>query len=116
MRGLSEHYTPSLQSLRGAALDGSTVAVSRELVPELDTPVSAYLKLRGAAPSFLLESADGDERIGRYSFVGCAPRRILRADRQANGSDRSAAEAPFDQLRRAVEEYRPALPPVWAPF
>jgi anthranilate synthase component 1 len=46
----------------------------RELPADLDTPTTAYLKLRGHGPSFLLESVEGGERIARYSFIGLRPR------------------------------------------
>jgi anthranilate synthase component 1 len=46
----------------------------RELPADLDTPTTAYLKLRGRGPSFLLESVEGGERIARYSFIGVSPR------------------------------------------
>ncbi|MGH2442033.1 MAG: anthranilate synthase component I [Chloroflexota bacterium] len=70
--------TPSLESLRESQPRGPCVAVSREILADLDTPVSAFLKLRGHGASFLLESAEGGERIGRYSFIGANPRRVLR--------------------------------------
>ena len=41
-----------------------------DIAADLDTPVSAYLKLGPFRPRFLLESVEGGERIGRYSFVG----------------------------------------------
>ena len=50
-----------------------------ELPADLETPVSAYLKLRGEEPSFLLESVEGGEHLGRYSFIGLHPSRILTA-------------------------------------
>ncbi len=46
----------------------------RELPADLDTPTTAYLKLRGRGPSFLLESVEGGERVARYSFIGVQPR------------------------------------------
>ncbi len=48
--------------------------LTRELPADLETPASAYLKLRGAGPSFLLESVEGGERVARYSFIGVGPR------------------------------------------
>ncbi len=51
----------------------------RELPVDLETPVSLYLKLRGQGPSFLLESVEGGDRLGRYSFIGLQPSRILTA-------------------------------------
>ena len=75
---LTGNYSPTLKELQSAKLDGNCVLVSREILADLDTPVSAYLKLRGEGESFLLESAEGGERIGRYSFVGSNPRQVLR--------------------------------------
>jgi anthranilate synthase component 1 len=56
--------------------------IVREIPADLETPTSLYLKLRGQAPSFLLESVEGGERIARYSFIGVAPRAqyVLRAN------------------------------------
>ena len=51
----------------------------RELPADLETSVSAYLKLRGQGPSFLLESVEGGEHLGRYSFIGVQPSRIVTA-------------------------------------
>jgi anthranilate synthase component I len=44
----------------------------------LETPLSAYRKIRGAGESFSFESVEGGEHIGRYSFVGCNPRAVIR--------------------------------------
>jgi anthranilate synthase component 1 len=55
--------------------------VVRERLADLETPVSAFAKLRGLGGAFLLESAEGGERMGRYSFIGVAPReRIVVRD------------------------------------
>jgi anthranilate synthase component 1 len=51
-----------------------TRPVVRELPADLDTPTTAYLKLRGRGPSFLLESVEGGERVARFSFIGLSPR------------------------------------------
>src|SRR5262245_27308008 len=54
------------------------VVLTRELPGDLDTPVGAYLKLANAPYSYLLESVQGGERFGRYSFIGLASREVLR--------------------------------------
>jgi len=54
--------------------------VSTELPADLETPVSAYLKLREAGATFLLESAESVDRLGRYSFIGFASGHLLEAD------------------------------------
>ena len=53
------------------------VPVMRERLADLETPVSAFAKLRPLGGAFLLESAEGGERMGRYSFIGVAPRETL---------------------------------------
>lgn len=55
-----------------------THPVSHTFIADCETPVSAYLKLRGDGPSFLLESAEQGQLMGRYSFIGFRPRRVLR--------------------------------------
>jgi len=52
---------------------GNLVPVSCELPADLETPISAFLKVRGEGEAFLLESVEGGERIGRYSFLGTDP-------------------------------------------
>ncbi len=51
--------------------------VTRERMADLETPVSAFAKLRRLGGAFLLESAEGGERMGRYSFIGVAPREVI---------------------------------------
>ncbi len=57
----------------GRARVGSRVAVWREVSADVETPVSAYLKIRRSPYGFLFESVEGGERIGRYSFLGSDP-------------------------------------------
>jgi anthranilate synthase component 1 len=55
------------------AQHGNLIPVYQEFMADTETPVSAYLKLRNGSYSYLLESADGGNRWGRYSFIGCKP-------------------------------------------
>ena len=55
------------------AQHGNLIPVYQEFLADTETPVSAYLKLRDDSYSYLLESADGGMRWGRYSFIGCKP-------------------------------------------
>jgi anthranilate synthase component 1 len=83
------------------------VPVVRERLADLETPVSAFAKLRSLGGAFLLESAEGGERMGRFSFIGVAPREIV-AFRAGDGRD------PIATLRERVGSYRreprPGLP------
>ena len=56
-----------------AARARTLLPIVRELPADLETPVSVYLKLAGARPSFLLESITGGEHLARYSFIGVNP-------------------------------------------
>lgn len=70
--------SPSLEQVQRWAAAGYTqCAVYRELMADLETPVSAYLKVAHGSHSFLLESVEGGEQIGRYSFIGCEPHTII---------------------------------------
>jgi anthranilate synthase component 1 len=71
-------YSPSLDEFKQLATQGNLVPVTRRLLADFETPVSAYHKIRGRGESFLFESVEGGEHLGRYSFVGCNPRAIIR--------------------------------------
>ncbi|MGI9255240.1 MAG: anthranilate synthase component I, partial [Thermomicrobiales bacterium] len=71
---------PSLDEMReiGAANPEATTApLVRELMADMETPVSAFLKIRNDGPAFLLESIEGGERLARYSFIGAHPEAVL---------------------------------------
>jgi anthranilate synthase component I len=70
--------TPGLDEVRELARTHNLVPLRHTFIADCETPVSAYLKLRGAGPSFLLESAEQGQRIGRWSFLGFHPRATIR--------------------------------------
>jgi anthranilate synthase component I len=72
---------PSLDEVRELARDYNVIALRHSFIDDCETPVSALLKLRApdpSAPAFLLESAEQGQQVGRYSFIGVRPRRVLR--------------------------------------
>src|SRR5437660_337034 len=71
-------YSPTPEEFRKLAVHGNLIPVTRRLLADFDTPLSAYRKIRGQGESFLFESVEGGEHIGRYSFVGCNPRAVIR--------------------------------------
>lgn len=76
--GNAAAVTPSLDTLRSwlNGLPPGTVRstpISREILADFETPVSAYHKIAGGSPSFMLESIEGGERLARYSFIGAGP-------------------------------------------
>jgi anthranilate synthase component 1 len=71
-------YSPTLEEFLKLARQGNLVPVTRKLLADIETPLSAYRKIRGSGESFLFESVEGGEHLGRYSFVGCNPRAVVR--------------------------------------
>jgi anthranilate synthase component 1 len=99
---------PSLEEVRELAREHTLVPLRHTFVADTETPVSAYLKLRGGAPSFLLESAEQGQRFGRWSFLGFRPRAVIRWRRGDAGDPYSLVEAELDRYRIAPLE---GLPP-----
>jgi anthranilate synthase component 1 len=71
---------PSLEEVRQLAREYTLVPLRHTFVADTETPVSAYLKLRGGGPSFLLESAEQGQKVGRWSFLGFKPRAVIRVE------------------------------------
>jgi anthranilate synthase component I len=113
---------PDFAQFQQLAQQGNFIPVSQEWVADLDTPVSAWYKVCAGQPySFLLESVEGGETIGRYSFLGCDPLWVLeaRGDRSTqtyrDGSSQSFQGDPFQALTTCLDPYHPVklphLPP-----
>ena len=71
-------YHPTLEEVKNMAGRGNLVPVYRSINADLETPVSAYLKVAQGPYSYLLESVEGGERIGRYSFIGTEPCKVIK--------------------------------------
>ncbi len=71
---------PDRETFRQLAAGGNLIPVACRLLADIETPLSAYRKLRGQGESFLFESVEGGEHLGRFSFVGTNPRTIIRQD------------------------------------
>jgi anthranilate synthase component 1 len=105
-------YSPSLQDFQKLAARGNLIPVTRRLLADFETPLSAYRKIRGQGESFLFESVEGGEHLGRYSFVGCNPRAVIRqngarVDVLANGKlteQFSIAREPHSNGERCVRD------------
>lgn len=72
-------YYPTLDEVRRLKQHGNLVPVYHEIMADLETPVSAYLKIARGNHAFLLESVEGGEHIARYSFIGTEPSLVLKA-------------------------------------
>src|SRR5499427_8217995 len=115
---------PSFAEFSRLAKQGNLIPVYDVFSADLLTPVSAYLRIaQGARYSFLLESVEGGEKIGRYTFAGAHPEEVFR---YANGAcvleshDRVIWEEsdPVSFLRERIERFKPVrlpgLPPLIA--
>ncbi|HVU16967.1 MAG TPA: anthranilate synthase component I [Candidatus Didemnitutus sp.] len=102
------HVSPHREQFRTLCAQGNLIPVSTELLADLETPVSAFAKLRGSGPAFLLESVEGGEHVSRYSFIGCNPRRILQAA--------AGAADPLAELQAEMAKHRPVKVPGLPPF
>ncbi|HEX6712072.1 MAG TPA: anthranilate synthase component I [Thermoleophilaceae bacterium] len=108
---------PNLEEARALAAEHSLVPLRHTFIADTETPVSAYLKLRGTGPSFLLESAEGGQRVGRWSFLGVHPRSVIRMDHGVLtiGGEERAFDDPYAAVSDELSRYRAApladLPP-----
>jgi anthranilate synthase component I len=95
---------PSLEQARALADGYNLIPLRHSFIADCETPVSAFLKLRGmepAQPSFLLESAEQGQRMGRYSFIGLRPRSVLRWSLADDGDPYALAAAEVARYRQA---------------
>jgi anthranilate synthase component 1 len=132
--------TPSLDEFLKLAGQGNLIPVTSRILADIETPLSAYRKIRGQGESFLFESVEGGEHLGRYSFVGCNPRAIIKQTgsrvevieggtvvesssvgapssdpAQSAASQRAATGAPvrdgLEVVERVMKKYRPVTLP-----
>ena len=93
-------YYPTLAEFRQLKGQGNLIPVCREIVADLETPVSAFLKIRSGGYSFLLESVEGGEHIARYSFIGTDPYNVITTT-EGEGQD------PLRLVEQEFARYRP---------
>lgn len=115
--------TPSREEFRKLAAQGNLIPVYREVLADMETPVSAFKKLHDSDFAFLLESVEQAETIGRYSFLGADPRVLFKCKGHevqihypAEMEDFSASGPPLDVLRDFMSRYKPVMDPALPPF
>ncbi|MCW2991646.1 MAG: anthranilate synthase component, partial [Solirubrobacterales bacterium] len=95
---------PSLDEVRVLAREHNLIPLRHTFIDDCETPVSAFLKLRGRNPefpAFLLESADRGQQVGRYSFIGVRPRKVVRWSLGDAGDPYALAEAEAQAFAQA---------------
>src|SRR3989338_3090998 len=93
-------YYPSLEEVKKLAKQGNVVPIYREIVADMETPVSAFLKIHRNDYSFLLESVEGGERLARYSFIGTEPYRVIKT----SGKDKID---PLPAIKKELDWFKP---------
>lgn len=126
-------HHPSLGTYLSLAREYTLIPVYREVLADLETPISVFMKLCQEEPgAFLLESVEGGEKVARYSFLGCRPlltlanrdgvSRIMEGDAaseyrtvgqvtHSNGEARRMEGEPLGHLRQVMESYQVYQPP-----
>ena len=109
---------PSYDEFVELAKRGNVVPIACEILGDLETPVSAFLKIHRGRHGFLLESVQGGEKWGRYSFLGTEPARVWRARghqievrRRDGGVEKIEAANTLDALRDWLRGFRPVSVP-----
>ena len=109
--------TPSFSEFKKLAGEGNLIPVQEEVHFDWETPISAYRKIDDGTFSFLLESVEGGEKWGRYSFLGSGPSHLFRSrggefEIMKNGEvlHRGKERDPLRALQEFLAQYRPVLP------
>jgi anthranilate synthase component 1 len=107
-------YFPTLDQFVLLAEQGNLIPVCREILADMETPVSAFKKIDDGMTSFLLESIEGGEKWARYSFLGSGPGRVFRSCGQSyeileNGVvvNEGVCQDPLGELKAFMAPYRP---------
>jgi anthranilate synthase component 1 len=107
-------FYPSLSEFAQKAKTGNLIPVYKEILADLETPVSAFLKIRDGRFSYLLESVVGGEKWARYSFLGSQPSVILKGMgsgveiiRNGHIERIGGFQNPMEVVRKFMSQYRP---------
>jgi anthranilate synthase component 1 len=107
-------YYPSYEVFKEKAKEGNLIPVYREILADLETPVSAFLKIDEGEYSYLLESVEGGEKWARYCFLGSNPSIVFKSKGDKiyvtkNGviREEKADGNPLNSLKRLMSEYKP---------
>lgn len=107
-------YFPSLEEFRKKAARGNLVPVYKEILADMETPVSALRKIDNGKYAFLLESVEGGENIAQYSFLGSNPSIIFWSKngsvtiiRNGTTEQKNSVDDPIEELRKLMSEFKP---------
>jgi len=114
---------PSKKDFLEKAKQGNLIPVYREILADLETPVTAFMKIdQSSDHSFLLESADRSGYMGQHSFLGANPSIVFKSKgnqvrvEKYGQAEEWESDDPYEDLRTLVEKYRPVPDPSLPPF
>lgn len=108
-------YHPTFEAFCKKAEQGNLIPVYKEIFADLETPLSAFMKIDKGDYSFLLESVEGGEKWARYSFLGSNPRVTIRADKRGVTTVRDGVvltktyKNPLQAVEDEMGRYKPVL-------
>ena len=110
-------YYPSLKEFLKLSKKGNVIPVYKEINVDLDTPVSAFLKLKKSPYAFLLESVEGQEKIARYSFLGSNPSLVIKSKGRniqmiypGKKEHRNvASDTPLEEIKKIMRHFKPVI-------
>lgn len=106
-------YYPDFEEFKKKSFEGNLIPVYREILADLETPVSAFLKIGDQPYAYLLESVEGGEKWARYSFLGSQPTLTVEVKGKTveikKGRDKKVfqSEAPIRELKKIMERFKP---------
>ncbi|MFQ6044265.1 MAG: anthranilate synthase component I [Candidatus Poribacteria bacterium] len=121
-------YYTSLDEFRQKAKQGNLIPVYKEILADMETPVSAFYKIKNSSHAFLLESVEGGEKIAQYSFLGSNPSIIFQSKGKSvhinylteGRTDEITSESPLRELEKLLSQYHSVevdgLPPFHGGF
>ncbi|MDH4161355.1 MAG: anthranilate synthase component I [Nitrospirota bacterium] len=114
---------PTLEEFKDKAKKGNLIPVYREILADMETPVSAFRKIDDGRYSFLLESVEGGEKWARYSFLGSRPEVVVQSRdrrieilRRGRKETRTFENDPLEAIKDIMAEYRPVPDPALPRF
>ena len=109
---------PDLNSFKQKCREGNLIPVWKEILADMETPVSAFKKIADSENAFLLESVENGQNLGRFSFLGCDPNVVFKCKGPEvqiyyadNEEDFTSKAAPLDVLSQFMSRYKPVADP-----
>jgi anthranilate synthase component 1 len=107
-------YSPDRESFAQLATHGNLIPVYREIMADLDTPVTAFRKIDDGRYAFLLESIEGGEKWARYTFLGATPSVVIRSRgtrvellRNGDPAEVTETDDPLGVIRGHLQRFQP---------